>query len=591
MFNKLTIKARLTAVLGLMAVLVIVCAALGLYGMNSANKGLASINSNQAAMHDLTEMERLMLRTRLALAGSIMRPDDNPAQTREDLPKRIAEVLQNEAQIDRLWGQYMSSELGPEEVELARKFDAARHLYQEQGLDIAIELMRNGLIVPAQIHWVHAINTQYEPVEQAAKALIEMQAKLSLAEYSSSQVLYMAVLGIAIVSLVIGVMLSAILVRTIVTPINEAVRVAGAIAKGDLTQNVEVKSQDEAGRMLGAMKEMNERLSDIVARATEAGSSVGTGAREIAAGNMNLSQRTEEQAASLEETASSMEELTSTVRQNADNARQANQLANAARESAEYGGEVVARAVDAIDEINNSSKRVADIVGVIDEIAFQTNLLALNAAVEAARAGEQGRGFAVVASEVRNLAQRSAASAKEIKSLIGESVKKVSDGAELVHQSGQMLSEIVARVKKVTDIVAEIAAASQEQAAGIEQVNRAVMQMDEVTQQNAALVEEAAAASCSMEEQAEILNELMGTFKINGISARLRPQAARSSSAATSTKSTPSAASVVERRSANRPWSKSVPTAAAHSADSDAGEAPAPRARAVNDGKDEWQEF
>jgi methyl-accepting chemotaxis protein len=255
---------------------------------------------------------------------------------------------------------------------------------------------------------------------------------------------------------------------------------------------------------------MNEVVSQVKAAAGE----VTKGADEISQGNANLSQRTEEQASSLEETASSMEEMTSTVKQNADNAGQANQLAVAARDQAEKGGAVVARAVSAMGEINGASKKIADIIGVIDEIAFQTNLLALNAAVEAARAGEQGRGFAVVATEVRNLAGRSATAAKEIKALIQDSVQKVAEGSSLVTQSGATLEQIVASVKKVTDIVAEIAAASTEQSAGIEQVNKAVMQLDELTQQNAALVEEASAASQSMAEQARGLNDMMDRYDV-----------------------------------------------------------------------------
>jgi methyl-accepting chemotaxis protein len=317
------------------------------------------------------------------------------------------------------------------------------------------------------------------------------------------------------VNIAMLILMQLYLVRVIVRPLREAVKVAHAITSGDLSIQVENKGRGEFGELLYALDIMKGTLHGIVADVAAKASSVSRTAGGLAAGNESLSQRTEQQASSLEETASSMEELTSTVRQNADSARQANQLANAAREAAEKGSDVVSRAMGAMGEINASSKKVADIIGVIDEIAFQTNLLALNAAVEAARAGEQGRGFAVVAAEVRNLAQRSATSAKEIKDLIGDSVQKVNDGAQLVDQSGKTLEEIVSSVKKVTDIVAEIAAASQEQSSGIEQVSKAVMQMDEMTQQNAALVEEASAASRSMEEQANVMSDLMGRFKIN----------------------------------------------------------------------------
>ncbi|MFQ5487727.1 MAG: methyl-accepting chemotaxis protein [Gammaproteobacteria bacterium] len=302
----------------------------------------------------------------------------------------------------------------------------------------------------------------------------------------------------------------------VVSPIREGTRVLQALAEGDLTENMQGEYHGEFSVLCNALNSSMHKLHDMVGEIRTAATTINSGAGEIAQGNTDLSQRTEEQASSLEETASSMEELTGTVKQNADNANQANQLAASAREQAEKGGEVVGRAVDAMAEINNSSKKIADIISVIDEIAFQTNLLALNAAVEAARAGEQGRGFAVVAGEVRNLAQRSAAAAKEIKQLINDSVEKVNEGTHLVDESGETLNEIVNAVKKVSDIIAEIAAASQEQSAGIDQVNKAVMQMDEVTQQNAALVEEAAAASESMNEQASGLTRLMEFFNIGG---------------------------------------------------------------------------
>ncbi|HET9107181.1 MAG TPA: methyl-accepting chemotaxis protein [Steroidobacteraceae bacterium] len=296
--------------------------------------------------------------------------------------------------------------------------------------------------------------------------------------------------------------------------------VLGAVNGGDLSRRIDLAHKSGFFEALGAgVNRLAESLVEIVSRVKSAGREIALGAEEITAGNSNLSLRTEEQASSLEETASSMEEMTTTVKQNADNAAQANQLAVAARDQAEQGGAVVGKAVDAMSGINESAKKIADIIGVIDEIAFQTNLLALNAAVEAARAGEQGRGFAVVASEVRNLAGRSATAAKEIKSLIEDSVRRVGDGSSLVTQSGRTLGEIVTSVKKVSDIVAEIAAASREQSSGIEQVNRAVVQMDELTQQNAALVEEATAASQSMAGQVRELNDMLARYELGGESA------------------------------------------------------------------------
>ena len=327
------------------------------------------------------------------------------------------------------------------------------------------------------------------------------------------------------------------LMETSSVGLNEVVRVLGALAKGDLTEKITNEYHGTFGQLKDDSNQTVAQLTDIISQIKEATDSITTAAKEIAQGNTDLSQRTEEQASSLEETASSMEELTSTVKQNAENAKQANQLAASASEVAVKGGQVVGQVVDTMSSINESSKKIVDIISVIDGIAFQTNILALNAAVEAARAGEQGRGFAVVASEVRSLAQRSAAAAKEIKTLIGDSVEKVGSGTKLVDQAGKTMEEIVTSVKRVTDIMAEITAASQEQSAGIEQVNQAITQMDEVTQQNAALVEEAAAAAESMQEQAESLTRSVATF-------RLEEGAVRQGASA------PAAA---ERRAPNRP--------------------------------------
>jgi methyl-accepting chemotaxis protein len=337
---------------------------------------------------------------------------------------------------------------------------------------------------------------------------------------------------------------------------------------GDLTHRISLAGKTgELEALCRGVNSMLESTGDLVKRVKSAVSEVRSGAEEISKGNTNLSQRTEEQASSLEETASSMEEMTSTVKQTADNAGQANQLAMAARVQAEKGGSVVSTAVTAMAGINQASKKIADIIGVIDEIAFQTNLLALNAAVEAARAGEQGRGFAVVATEVRNLAGRSATAAKEIKALIVDSVSKVEEGSRLVDESGRTLEEIVNSVKKVTDIVAEIAAASREQSSGIEQVNKAVMQMDTTTQQNAALVEEASAASQAIVEQAHSLSAMIEHYNVGGEAVRATVKASPAP---------------VERRGKERPWA-SAPKTPAKSV-------PAPTRKVANDSS-EWSEF
>ncbi|MFL6673776.1 MAG: methyl-accepting chemotaxis protein [Massilia sp.] len=321
--------------------------------------------------------------------------------------------------------------------------------------------------------------------------------------------------------------------RSIIRPLDEAVAFSGMIAEGKLDASLAVEDADhtETGRLKRALQAMRSSLHSIVSQVRDSTESIATASGEIAAGNLDLSRRTETQASALEETASSLEELTSTVRQNADNARQANQLAVSASEVAVKGGAVVAQVVDTMGAIDGASRKIVDIIGVIEGIAFQTNILALNAAVEAARAGEQGRGFAVVAAEVRNLAQRSNSAAKEIKHLIDDSVQQVDQGSRLVGEAGATMNEIVDSVRRVTDIMSEISAASREQEAGIEQVNQAIADIDAATQQNAALVEEAAAAAGSMQDQAGNLTGLVSTFQLGAAQARANPPGRRAAAA------------------------------------------------------------
>lgn len=375
----------------------------------------------------------------------------------------------------------------------------------EFGLNATAVVDHRGNMMGAMVEWRDI--TEQKDAERQIQTLIEnavqgqLDARINADQYEG----FMKGLGQGVNDLM----------DAVVNPIRESQRVIKALSEGNLTEKMQGEYSGEFADLRDAINTTTETLADMVDQIMQGAETILTSADEIARGNADLSQRTEEQASSLEETASSMEEMTSTVRQNADNAREANQLAAAARDQAEKGGEVVQRAVEAMSEINASSKKIADIIGVIDEIAFQTNLLALNAAVEAARAGEQGKGFAVVAGEVRNLAQRSAGAAKEIKGLINDSVERVDDGSRLVGESGKTLEEIVNAVKKVSDIIAEIAAAGMEQSAGIEEVNKAVTQMDEMTQQNAALVEQATAASESMNEEAKSMNSLMEFFVLD----------------------------------------------------------------------------
>ena len=354
----------------------------------------------------------------------------------------------------------------------------------------------------------------FEGVEALTKFQEELMAADGQKMEDDGAVAKLVTEVLTVLATVLGIAIAIITARSITTPIREAVDFATKVADGDLTTQVVAKTHDETGQLLAALSHMQQNLVRIVGTVMQGSEGVATASAEIAQGNNDLSARTEQQASALEETAASMEELSSTVQQNADTARKANQLALNASGVAVKGGEVVGQVVDTMKGINDSSRRISDIIGVIDGIAFQTNILALNAAVEAARAGDQGRGFAVVASEVRSLAGRSAEAAKEIKSLIGASVERVEQGTALVDQAGTTMTELVDSIKRVTDLMSEISAASNEQAAGVSQVGEAVTQMDQVTQQNAALVEEMAAAASSLKGQAGDLLQTVAVFKL-----------------------------------------------------------------------------
>ncbi|TDK60048.1 methyl-accepting chemotaxis protein [Sapientia aquatica] len=400
--------------------------------------------------------------------------------------------------------------------------------------------------------------------------LSDINNKAGVKSYTDSIEIYhssrMWIISLLTLSVVIGFGFSMWINKMVTTPLIEAVAIAQTVASSDLTSEIVVRSKDETGQLMQALKEMNHHLQQVVSEVKSSSENIAVATTDIARGNMDLSARTESQASSLEETAASTEELTSTVRQNLDNARQANQLSIAASEVAVRGGKVFLDVVDTMAAIDASARKIVDIIGVIDGIAFQTNILALNAAVEAARAGEQGRGFAVVASEVRNLAQRSASAAKEIKELIGDSVNKVQDGSRLVNNAGGTMDEVVTSIQKVTTIMADITLASQEQNTGIQQVNDAIMQMDQVTQQNSALVEEAAAAAASLQDQTDALNRLVGEFKVIGTTA------ARASAPITAARASPTVRPVVKvpKRAESKPVAqiKSSPTAMESSASS-----------------------
>ncbi|WP_151638260.1 methyl-accepting chemotaxis protein [Noviherbaspirillum aerium] len=515
MFKNLTIKTRLVGVIAFLSLQLIVGGVIGIVSLSQANNSMRSMYDDRlVALGQLDRIIRYINDNNSAVAKALTGEQSGVEQA-------LKEIADRSKQIDTEWGAYMQTYLTPEEKKIAEEFAAARKNYMAEGLKPATEALQV-LDTQAGVAALHGpMSKLFMPVRDSIDRLIKLQLEVAKADYEHSQNIYHWVRNSCIAGILFGVVLAALvgawLVQAITKPLNVAVKVAAGVADGDLTQQIEVRSNDETGQLMRALKNMNDSLVQIVSQVRTSTETIGTASTEIAAGNQDLSARTEQQASSLEETASSLEELTSTVKQNADNARQADQLAQSASEVANRGGMVVSQVVETMGSINESSKKISDIISVIDGIAFQTNILALNAAVEAARAGEQGRGFAVVASEVRNLAQRSAAAAKEIKSLIDDSVQKVDAGSRLVGQAGSTMNEIVQSIQRVTDIMGEITAATQEQTSGLDQINQAVSQMDQVTQQNAALVEEAAAAAESMREQAGGLAQAVGVFKLDGM--------------------------------------------------------------------------
>ncbi|HEY0665399.1 MAG TPA: methyl-accepting chemotaxis protein [Gallionella sp.] len=512
--QNLTIKLRLAIAIAAMSFLLLIIGGIGLYGMGKAKDEMLVMYRNSVnTAQQLSQIQRLLFRSRMSIADSLA----NPSQG--GIEKSTSEVERNIAEINGIWETYLANEfLSRLDIHLTDNFSKSRKLFEDDVLIPAVAALRaNNLALADQILW-EKVDMLYKAVDADLQALMQMQTDDGRQTYIDSVSRYETTRNIDIAIILTGVALSLWLGVTmflaITRPLEQALNLASAVAQGDLTRDIEVTTRDELGQLLQVLKEMNENLAGIVGGVRSSSEVIVASTREIAAGNHDLSFRTEEQATHLEEISSNMQELTSTVRQNAKYAEQANQLAANASSVAIRGGQVVGDVVNTMASISDSSRKIVDIIGVIEGIAFQTNILALNAAVEAARAGEQGRGFAVVAGEVRNLAQRSAAAAKEIKGLIDDSVNKVGAGSMQVDQAGTTMAEIVQAVKRVTDIMAEIAAASGEQSAGIEQVNQAIAQMDATTQQNAALVEEAAAATQSMRTQADNLTSAVGIFKL-----------------------------------------------------------------------------
>ena len=512
MLNNLSIKARLIFVIGVLALASLLVGGFGLYSLSATNAALRMVyNDRLLTLAQLGEVLTKMQENQSALAIAAGGPPERIAPALDQVKQRIGEI-------SKILDAYLATAMDAQEKALAQQFADSRRQFVAQGLTPVLTALRANDQAAAMLVVQGPLVTTFAQARDHMRALVKLQAASAKGEYDAALTRYERARTVALVlvtlSLVCGAVIGAWLIRSIGAALGQALRVANSVAAGDLTERIDIVSRDEVGQLLMALQKMNSGLVGIVGEVRSGTDLIATASSQIASGNQDLSSRTEAQASSLEQTAASMEELTSTVRQNADNARQANMLAATASSVASKGGDVIGQVVHTMAEINTSSRKIVDIISVIDGIAFQTNILALNAAVEAARAGEQGRGFAVVASEVRNLAQRSAAAAREIKALIGDSVERVDAGSLLVNEAGKTMLEIVDSVRRVTDIMGEISSASQEQTTGIDQINRAITQMDEVTQQNAALVEQASAAAATMLDQAASLAQVVGAFKL-----------------------------------------------------------------------------
>ncbi|MDR7308398.1 methyl-accepting chemotaxis protein [Rhodoferax saidenbachensis] len=508
--NNLKIATRLTLGFSALVLMVAVVAAFGMYLATSTNQTINSIYSDR-----LLPMERLKLITDLYL-NNILDSANKVSLGLLDPKQGLAQVDVGIKRSAQLWEEFSGSDhVGAEKASVTKT--SALIAKTKAPIDELKTALDFGDMNKISL-LIKDLDGAIAPVGKELNLLMDMQLEAVKEEHARASSQYersITIFGaIALAALLLGTVIGWQLIRAITTPINHAVAIVRTVAGGDLTQTIESDGHSETAMMLSALKDMQSSLVSVVSSVRQGSESVATASAEIAQGNHDLSARTEQQASALEETAASMEELGSTVKQNADSARQANQLAMNASTVAIQGGEAVGQVVETMKGINESSRKIADIISVIDGIAFQTNILALNAAVEAARAGEQGRGFAVVASEVRSLAGRSAEAAKEIKTLIGTSVERVEQGTALVDKAGSTMTEVVNSIRRVTDIMGEISAASSEQSAGVAQVGEAVGSMDQTTQQNAALVEEMAAAASSLKSQAQDLVQVVSAFKL-----------------------------------------------------------------------------
>ncbi len=541
--SNLKVSTRLWTLIGVMSALLVAIGGVGLFGIDRSNDALKTVYEDRTVpASQLAEIGYLVQRNRVLVMDMLL---DN---TSANIDKRRGELLGNVEKGNKIWDSYMATQLTPEEKVLAADFAAHRGAYVQEGLLPAAQALKDGKADEAQTLYTSKISPLAPKVDEARAKLTALQVDVARQEYEAALARYATFRAVSVVAMAAGLLFAVlfgfILVRSIARQLGaepaDAAAVAQRVAAGDLSARIDLRPGDHTS-LMATLNEMQQSLAKVVNDVRSNADSVATASAQIAQGNADLSQRTEEQASALQQTAATMEELGTTVKLNADNAQQANQLAQAASGVAIKGGEVVGQVVETMRGISESSRRIADIIGTIDGIAFQTNILALNAAVEAARAGEQGRGFAVVASEVRTLAQRSAEAAKEIKSLIGASVDRVEQGTALVDQAGQTMEEVVASIRRVTDIVGEISSASAEQSTGVGQVGEAVGQMDQVTQQNAALVEESAAAAESLKAQAGALVQVVSVFKLaQGTQAHSAP-ALPAPSAASAMHATPAA--------------------------------------------------
>ena len=513
--NRLKVATRINLITVLLSLLLLAVGALGLWGIKSSNDSLRTVYDDRVVpMQQLTQIQKLQMDASLALLNAI--GDPRP----EEIATALTTVTGAEQATEKIWAAYMATYLTPEEAVLARDFAVKHKRLATEGMKPTLLAVQGQKIDAARNLADDVMRPLQEQADTTMTALIKLQMDVAKAEYDAATARYNWLLALAIGAvlagtagaLVLGTLVARGLARELGAEPSDAVAVARAVAAGDLGVPITLRSGDRSS-LMASMLNMRDSLQTAVRSVRQNADSVATASAEIAQGNLDLSQRTEEQASALQQTAASMEELATTVQRNADASRQASQLAASATDTAVRGGQVVGEVVSTMKTIEDSSRQIAEIIAVIDSIAFQTNILALNAAVEAARAGEQGRGFAVVAGEVRALSQRSAQAARDVKTLIGTSSERVAAGAGLVTAAGATMAEVVESIRRVNDLVAEISAASTEQSAGVAQIETAVTQMDQVTQQNAALVEESAAAADSLRHQAQQLQDTVSVFR------------------------------------------------------------------------------